>query len=114
MSREHEIVQQIEQLLGELKELLGSTSTTKRRVTKEHPGDNQSRRFSGLTKMIFGLVEDGYFDQPRKLSEIQSKLRDEGVNKPTTSLMRPLLTLIRQKVLARSKQPKGQYAYKKR
>lgn len=110
MSNSKKIIEQIESLLEELKKEVGipvNHAKEGKKITAED-------KFSGLTGEVFNLVSEGFFDNAKSLSEIQKKLKDEGINKPTTALMRPVLMLITKKILGRSKQDKGQYQYYKR
>lgn len=66
---------------------------------------------SGVASTLRSLTSEGFFDSAKTLSDIQQKLRDEGITKPTTSLMGPILRLIRNKQLARSMGKNGQYQY---
>lgn len=100
------IINQIESLLRELRSSLTID-------TKEFSGSFY-RNPEGLTGNIHNLIEEGFFDQPRTLSEIHEKLRVEGINKPMTSLMKPLLRLIKGKELKRERQEKGQFHYQRR
>jgi len=111
-NRNLEVLGQIEGLIAELKRSLSGGIASK----NENPKIRGERGtvYAGLTKVIMDFIDEGFFDAPRKLSDIQSKLRDEGIKKPTTALMRPVLVLIRHKKLARTKPAKGQYLYTKR
>lgn len=110
MSKNIEIVEKIESLLEELKTSLGAPVKKDAKVSaKKTKGDET---FSGLTGSIHGLIQHGFFKEPKAISEIQSKLRDKGIKKPTTSLMTPLLLLIRKEILDRSKPADGKGTYK--
>lgn len=112
MRNQQQIIHEIELLLVELKRSLGvdnkkkalggSTSIASRKSTVS---------FSGLTGEIYALVGEGFFKEPKDLSEIQQKLKDDGIFKPTTSLMPSLTRLVRKKILGRNKPPKGNYKY---
>lgn len=106
MKKGEKIIEDIEGLLRELKREFGATTERSSKSTMKE-GNN----FSGLTGEVFNLVGEGYFDTPKSLSEIQKKLKEDGVNKPTTALMKPILLLIRRKILGRNKPEKGQYQY---
>lgn len=110
MNKSKKIIEQIESLLAELKKEVGvsvGAAKKSRKVATEEI-------FSGLTGEVFNLVTEGFFDNAKSLSEIQKKLKEEAINKPTTALMKPVLMLIRKKVLGRNKPEKGQYQYYKR
>ncbi len=110
MNKQEKIIVQIEDLLLQLKKEVGMPVATPRVANQKTTDEN----FSGLTGEIFSLVAQGYFGESKTLSEIQKKLKEDGVNKPTTALMKPILLLIRKKILGRNKPEKGQYQYYKR
>ncbi|MBU0630945.1 MAG: hypothetical protein KKC80_08585 [Candidatus Margulisbacteria bacterium] len=105
------IIEKIEGLLVDLKKAMGESRSHSKR--KHEPA---TLKFSGLTSEIHNLVKDGYFKEPRKLSDIQRRLRLEGIKKPTTSLMRPLLRLLKKKVIRREEAVggKGPFTYLQR
>src|ERR1017187_61908 len=111
MNRNIEIIDKIEALLDELKSSFGATSAKNEKKPSEHKSGSS---FPGLRGKIYNLVQDGFFKDPKTISEIQSKLRAEAINKPTSSLMRPLHVLIKKKALARSKAEKGPFRYHQR
>ncbi len=114
MSRQAEIIEKIEALLGELKGSLGSITHKTTRIPSTTSKADKS--FSGLTGNIYGLFQEGFFKAPKSISEIQHKLQLEGIKRPTTALSGPLLLLIRKKVLGRAKPAdgKGPYKYQQR
>jgi len=99
------IIGQIKRLLIELEKSLDATPVLKSEITSKKP--------RGLTGEIFGLIQEGFFNKPRSLSEIQKKLRAEGIKKNSSELMRPLLQLIKKKFLKRDK-PDKTYKYQRR
>ena len=105
----NKIITEIEALLAELKRELNMSSrlSSPDRVRR-------GRTFLGLTGEIHELIEDGFFDEPKIIGEVQKKLKDKGTKKPTTALMPSLIHLVRKKVLDRSKPNKGQYKYIKK
>lgn len=108
----NEIIAEIESLLRQLKESLISSGAGKNGKINQHVVIKKvNRQLSGLTGKINELAEDGFFKQPKTISDIQRKLKDGGVNKPTTSLMPPLLILLDRKILIREKPEKGVYKY---
>lgn len=109
MNKQEKIIAQIESLLGALKGEIGISPAPRHQARPT----NEDKPFSGLTEEIFNLVSEGFFDQSKTLAEIQKKLKEGGVNKPTTSLMKPIILLIRKKMLIRTKPEKGQYQYRK-
>lgn len=110
-----QIVNEIELLLTELKQTLVESQGKPSFRCKAPESSSTSRaQFSGLTGEICALAEEGFFKDPKEISEIQKKLKDEGIVKPTTALMPSLTRLIRKKVLGRNKPQKGPYKYFKR
>jgi hypothetical protein len=114
MKNNFEIIEKIESLLGELKASLGATPPKHTKMLAKTP--KAETAFSGLTGDIYNLVLDGFFKEPKAISEIQNKLQLEGIKKPTTTLSSPLLFLTRKKVLGRTKPAdgKGPYKYQQR
>ena len=114
MENNLKIIGKIESLLEELKVSLGATPNKHTKTVVKTP--KAKTIFSGLTGDIYNLVQDGFFKEPKTISEIQNKLQLEGIKKPTTSLSSPLLFLTREKVLARTKPAdgKGPYKYQQR
>ena len=109
----HEVIADIELLVEELKQIAGlepgKTTATSAKVRRSR--ERIAPRAQGLIGEIIKLRDEGFFDQRRTISEIQAKLRDKGSRKPATTLMSPLLRLIRRNELDRSKSDKGQYQY---
>lgn len=113
MTKNLEIIEQIETLFAELKISLGAKSS---KVTNDSSKTKPVANYSGLTGEIYNLIQEGFFKESKTISEIHDKLRLEGVNKPTTSLMKPLVLLIRKKALGRNKATdgKGPFRYYQR
>src|SRR3989338_7849139 len=113
MDKNTEIIIKIESLLEDLKQSLGTKPSVKKEGVKSSHGKSHEN-FSGLTKEIFNLVQEGYFKEPKTISEIAKKLHQRAVNKPTTSLMKPLRLLIHKRIIEREKPDgKGHYKYSK-
>ncbi len=114
-TKSEQIIEQIEALLIQLKQSLNvPNKTTSHRREKSMPNHNQGRGFSGLTGNIFELIEEGFFNGPKTITDLQKKLKDRGIKKPTTTLMPSLKLLIIKRVLDRKKPDKGLYQYFKR
>lgn len=113
MDKDTEIIAKIESLLGELKRSLSDGAPTMRKGdSTENTKGAWKQKFSGLTFEIFNLVQEGYFNEPKKISEIKKKLHQRAINKPASSLMKPLRFLIRKRVIDRNKpSEKGVYEY---
>ncbi len=110
-----QIIEQIETLLTQLKQSLNLSHKVMLNYPKKHQVITKQRRvFSGLTGSIYELLEEGFFDESKTITELQKKLKDRGINKPTTAIMPSLKVLIKNKVLDRNKPDKGLYKYFKR
>lgn len=107
------IIERLDMLSRELEEL--------RKIIEVEAGGKKNnnkveakKNFSGLTGEIFTLVQEGFFKEPKTIVELQNKLRLEGIRKPTSSLMKPLLLLVRKKIIGRNKSGKEIFRYYKR
>jgi hypothetical protein len=60
-----------------------------------------SKPASSLSSRIALLAEEGFFGEPRSLSEIQAKLGEHGWHYPQSNLSTPLIRLVRQRELRR-------------
>lgn len=98
-----ELISEIEALLQELKTSLGGIAV------KRSPIKVQAK-FNGLTENIFELSNEGFFNEPKSISEIHNKLKIEGINKPVTSLPGSLLLLVKKRILKRDVSG-GKYYY---
>lgn len=105
--KSEQIVEQIEALLIQLKRSLnifGGTSLnsggkSRSTISREH-------EFSGLIGKIHELIGEGFFKDPKTISEISKRLQHRGYKTPTTALSGPLLKLVRKDFLKRDK-PEG-------
>ena len=64
---------------------------------------------SGLLR---GLIEEGWFDQPRTLSEVVQELAKRGYHYDSTAVSHSLLDLVRERALIREGVPR-RYTYRK-
>lgn len=101
------IIQEIYALLDELNKVVVKDAGLKDKSFAK------SRVRAGLTEYIIDLINNDFFNEPKELSEIRGGLRSEGVNKPTTSLMKPLLHLVKGKILKRE-MVDGKWKYQRR
>jgi hypothetical protein len=62
---------------------------------------------SSLAKRISLLGEEGFFTEPKSLSDIQAKLAEHGWHYPQTNLSTPLVRLVRQRRLRRLQLSEG-------
>lgn len=112
MEKNTEIIIKIELLLQDLKQSLGVSAAKDKKSKTKISSEVDLGKFSGLTGEIFNLVREGYFKERRKISEIEKKLHQRAINKPTTSLMKPLRLLIRKGIIEREKpNGRGHYEY---
>lgn len=65
-----------------------------------------SGEYRGLAGAIMDLVSESFFDKPKDLSEIESRLKANAIFYPKTSYPESLLRLIRNKKLRRLKENK--------
>jgi hypothetical protein len=94
---------------GALKEkafevILGSLLAAEPRQMETAAGrleGSQSSPPSSLADRINLLAEEGFFTEPKSLSDIQAKLREHGWHYPQTSLSTPLIRFVRQRRLRR-------------
>ena len=108
-----QIIEQIEMLLVELKKTLKIQTKISCQNKKMKIGSG-IHKFSGLTEKIYELIKEGFFDESKTISDLQKKLKDRTINKPTTSLMAPLKLLITKDLLDRTKSDKESYKYFKK
>lgn len=101
------IIQEIYALLDEL------NNTAVKDTGLKDKSFMKNRTKTGLTESIIDLINNDFFNEPKELFEIRDGLRSEGVNKPTTSLMKPLLRLVKGKILKRE-MVDGKWKYKHR
>lgn len=66
-----------------------------------------SRPASSLSSRVGVLVEEGFLDEPRSLSEIQRKLAEHGWHYPQSNLSTPLIRMVRQRELRRLQASSG-------
>jgi hypothetical protein len=72
----------------------------KRKSNKATPSANISERFESW-------IDEGFFDKPKSLSDVQKRFHKEAVLVPQTSLPTYLLKAVRQNRLARDKEDVG-------
>ena len=114
MSDVNKTIYEMERLLVELKSLLNIESLSKGKQTKSNIVSPIAKKYKGLAGKLQELVLEGFFNQPKDLQMIRQKLKAEGFNKPSSSLMKPLMRLIKAKILTREKPIKGKYLYQKK
>ena len=75
----------------------------------EKPKKKPAPTCSGL---IRGLMEEGWFDSPRTLSEVVQELAKRGYHYDSTAVSHSLLDLVRERALIREGVPR-RYTYRK-
>jgi len=71
------------------------------------PDEVRSAPPSSLAERIGLLGEEGFFAEPKSLSDIQAKLAEHGWHYPQTNLSTPLVRLVRQRRLRRLQLAEG-------
>lgn len=89
-----------------------------KRITQlEKPPTRKERRVSAKGRTILDMLDqlkvEGFFDQPKFLGDIVTKLAEEGYHYPQSSLTRPLQRAVRDRMLGRLKK-NGKWVYVKR
>ncbi|MEM4021617.1 MAG: hypothetical protein QXI18_04530 [Nitrososphaerota archaeon] len=86
-------------------EVLAGSSMAKPEKARRRPAPTCS-------ELIRGLISEGWFDQPRTLSEVVQELAKKGYHYDSTAIAHSLLDLVREKALVREGIPR-RYAYRK-
>jgi hypothetical protein len=66
-----------------------------------------TRPMTSLVDRIGSLAEEGFFSEPRGLSEVQAKLAEHGWHYPQQNLSTPLIRLVRKRRLRRLQGAEG-------
>ena len=66
------------------------------------PTGKVGRKSSGTTGRILGLIDEGFFDQPRSLADIKEILAERGFHYRLEDLGTPLTRMVQRKRLRRS------------
>lgn len=74
--------------------------------TSRPSGKVAAAKRRGPRILIRQLIDDKFFDSPRKLREVRDKFQEMGYHYPVTSISPALTTLIRLRVLRRLKSGK--------
>lgn len=104
-----------ERVLNDL--LTGSDESRKtKRRTGAQVGKSESRKSaekkrSGPQSYIEEMVEDGFFEKPRTISEVKAELENRGHHIPVTSLSGPMAKLCQKKMLRRQKPDGKAFSY---
>lgn len=71
------------------------------------PAAKKAKKPSGPKTLIAEFVREGFFDEPRTLTEVQDRLRDRGHHYKQSALSPALLSLTRSKTLRRERKKNG-------
>jgi len=95
-----EIIKDIKMLLNELSSVFGeSTESIKKSFFK--PSIKSSKKYSGVAGGIEMLIDDNFFQGPKALSEVVSRLKQEGYNYRGSVIAMALLRAVRNRSLTR-------------
>ncbi len=85
----------------------GAARATKRAQSK--PATTKKR--SGPQSYVEEMVDDGFFEKPKTISEVKAELENRGHHIPLTSLSGPMQKLCQKKVLRRQKPDGKTFSY---
>jgi hypothetical protein len=97
-------VKAFEVILGSL--LTGSADSSEQKEVRTKQS-GATRPTSSLGDRIGSLAEEGFFSEPRGLSEVQAKLAEHGWHYPQQNLSTPLIRLVRKRRLRRLQGAEG-------
>lgn len=99
-SKAEQIENQISLLVNQLVTMAGSegAKTKKGNTPFDHKTASRPKGATGGLRMMAG---EGFFDQPRDLSEVIAHLKTEGRHYPKPTISMALLNLARERVLVR-------------
>lgn len=101
-------VEQIDKRLSEVENILSSLLKTPEKINKK-----LRKKKVTLIDLFITLKEDGFFDTPRKISDIVNELARRGYHYPASSLTWALIRSVRKGILGRLKK-EGVWHYVKR
>jgi len=84
----------------------------KKEISKKKIRKREEKKRITASDLIVELKEEGYFDQPRSLTEIAQILESQGYLYPTTTLSGVILGLVKKKLFGRKKVD-GKWVYGK-
>ncbi len=94
--------------VSDVQKLLSELGLKTEKGSKNNKGNKRGRTIEDL---ILKLIEDGKFDEPKKLGEIRKELEKRGYHYPSSSLYPVLLRKFIKKDIIRRKGKKGSYKY---
>ncbi len=81
-------------------------------ITKTQAAKKDQKKRAAASDLVIGLKEDGFFDKPKGLAEIEKALQEKGYLYPVTTLSGGVLGLVQKKLLGRRK-TEGRWVYGK-
>lgn len=108
LSKLEDIVKEMNERLSKVETILGNLLKESQKKIKK----SEKRKIT-LMDLFITLKEDGFFDEPRKISDIAEELARRGYFYPTSSLTKPLIRSVRKGILGRLKK-EGVWHYVKR
>jgi len=85
-------------------ELEKNKKTLKKKTQKDQEGKKISIRSGSTSNKILDLIKDGFFDKNRTISDIVNELETHDYHFKSTDLTLPLRTLVRSKMLKKTKE----------
>ena len=99
----------VKQVVSAIKAVLPQISAE--RLGQVQRGERARRRAQPTcSELLRGLMEEGWFDTPRSLSEVVQELARRGYNYNSTAVSHSLLDLVRERSLSREGTPR-RYVY---
>jgi hypothetical protein len=98
-----------------VKQIQSPTSNSKpaRRITRAAHEKRDRKKQQSASDRIANLKEEGFFNQPKRLSAVAAELEKSGYLYPVTTLSGVMLGLVQRRILTRVKKD-GIWAYGKR
>ncbi len=85
----------------------------KREETRNHLVHRIDVATPNLTMLLTNLIKKGFFDQPKKISEVMRELEREGISPPSSTVHPLLARLVINSKLKRERNEGGFWEYKK-
>jgi len=98
----------VKQVVSAIKDVLPQISAEG--LGQVQRGERARRRQPTCSELLRGLMEEGWFDTPRSLSEVVQELARRGYNYNSTAVSHSLLDLVRERSLSREGTPR-RYVY---
>lgn len=98
-------------LLGSGDDTIRNSSGTKTKIVKKTRKLESGKNRSGPQAYIEEMARDGFFKQPKTISEVKGELENRGRHIPITSLSGPMQALCQKKVLRRHKPDGKTFSY---